>query len=163
MFRRLILLAALLAGLLAVVSGSSVSPATAQTGCSAAYPDFCIPPPPPDLNCPDLLPNVNFTALAADPHELDRDKDGIACEDASRPRFPTTTTTTTVVPVTNTVVVPPTNPTPALTTQTTMAGATATTSTTVATTATTVAPAAATTVRAATPAVPSTGSIALTG
>jgi hypothetical protein len=31
--------------------------------CSAAYPDFCIPPPPPDLDC-DEVNGQNFTVLA---------------------------------------------------------------------------------------------------
>ncbi len=48
--------------------------------CSPAYPTVCLPPPPPDLDCPEVLPLVNFQALPADPHGLDADKDGIACE-----------------------------------------------------------------------------------
>lgn len=102
MFRRLILLAALLAAVLAVISGSTPSPATAQAGCSAAYPDFCIPPPPPDLNCdsPAIADRKNFTALAPDPHNLDANNDGVACEDSNRPRFATTTTAAAVTTTT---------------------------------------------------------------
>ena len=25
-----------------------------QSSCESSYPDFCIPSPPPDLNCPDI-------------------------------------------------------------------------------------------------------------
>ena len=54
--------------------------APSRENCDAAYPTVCIPPPPPDLDCPEVLPLVNFQALPADPHGLDADKDGIACE-----------------------------------------------------------------------------------
>lgn len=47
--------------------------------CDAAYPDVCIPPPPPDLNCPDV-PYRNFRVLAPDPHYFDGDGDGLGCE-----------------------------------------------------------------------------------
>jgi micrococcal nuclease len=47
--------------------------------CDPSYPDFCIPPPPPDLNCGDI-PQTNFTVLQPDPHGFDADKDGIGCE-----------------------------------------------------------------------------------
>lgn len=72
------LLAAILLGgaLFTATSTDAVTtPATAAfaQSCSAAYPDFCIPPAP-DVDCPDLLPRVNFTALAPDPHGLDADK-----------------------------------------------------------------------------------------
>jgi micrococcal nuclease len=55
--------------------------ATVQAqNCDPAYPDFCIPPPPPDLNCKDVLPHVNFRVLPPDPHKFDRDGNGIGCE-----------------------------------------------------------------------------------
>lgn len=54
--------------------------APSRENCEPAYPTVCIPPPPPDLDCPEVLPLVNFQALPADPHHLDADKDGIACE-----------------------------------------------------------------------------------
>lgn len=47
--------------------------------CDDAYPDFCIPPPPPDLNCADIN-HKDFTVLPPDPHNLDGDNDGIGCE-----------------------------------------------------------------------------------
>ncbi len=50
-----------------------------QSGCDPSYPDFCIPPPPPLLNC-DTQQN-DFTVLPPDPHGFDRDKDGIGCDE----------------------------------------------------------------------------------
>lgn len=108
MVRRSIFAALLVAGVLTVIGGSSSpagSPAVAQA-CSTAYPDFCIPPAP-DVNCPDLLPAVNFTALPPDPHGLDSDNDQIACEDASRPRFTTSTTSVSTIPTTTISTGPP--------------------------------------------------------
>jgi micrococcal nuclease len=53
---------------------------TAPAGnCDPSYPDFCIPPPPPDLNCGDVGVN-DFTVRSPDPHGFDRDNDGIGCE-----------------------------------------------------------------------------------
>lgn len=51
----------------------------ARASCSPAYPDFCIPPSPPDLDCPDIG-RKRFTVLAPDPHRFDADSDGIGCE-----------------------------------------------------------------------------------
>jgi competence protein ComEC len=47
--------------------------------CDPAYPDVCIPPPPPDLDCGDI-PYKRFRVLPPDPHRFDGDKDGIGCE-----------------------------------------------------------------------------------
>jgi hypothetical protein len=71
-----ILLGLVFVNLLAAVPTSM---ATAQQNCSPAYPDVCIAPPPPDLDCPDLL-HQNFRVLPPDPHRLDGDLDGIGCE-----------------------------------------------------------------------------------
>ena len=54
--------------------------ATAAPACDPAYPDFCIPPPPPDLDCSNLPGRVNFRVLAPDPHRLDQNGNGVACE-----------------------------------------------------------------------------------
>jgi micrococcal nuclease len=55
----------------------------APAACHASYPDFCIPPPPPDKNCSDFS-QKNFTVRhdvpTPDPHRLDGNKDGKACE-----------------------------------------------------------------------------------
>jgi micrococcal nuclease len=47
--------------------------------CDASYPDVCIPPPPPDLDCKDV-PYKQFRVVGADPHRFDSDHDGIGCE-----------------------------------------------------------------------------------
>ncbi|MBX7250621.1 MAG: thermonuclease family protein [Candidatus Promineofilum sp.] len=47
--------------------------------CDPAYPTVCIPSPPPDLDCDDI-PYRNFTVLPPDPHNFDRNHDGIGCE-----------------------------------------------------------------------------------
>jgi hypothetical protein len=57
-----------------------VSGGEGETGdCDPAYPTVCIPPPPPDLDCGDI-PYRRFDVLAPDPHDLDREGDGIGCE-----------------------------------------------------------------------------------
>jgi hypothetical protein len=50
-----------------------------QSECDPSYPDVCIPPPPPDLNCDDVGAR-NFTVLSPDPHGFDGDNDGIGCD-----------------------------------------------------------------------------------
>jgi len=64
------------------ITSTTVSTTTTPT-CAASYPDHCIPPPPPDLNCRDI-PYTNFPVLwnvpNPDPHGFDRDRDGIGCE-----------------------------------------------------------------------------------
>ncbi len=53
---------------------------TASGNCSPAYPDVCIPPPPPDLTCKQI-PQRRFRVLPPDPHGFDgSDGDGIGCE-----------------------------------------------------------------------------------
>jgi hypothetical protein len=51
---------------------------SAQT-CDSAYPDVCIPPPPPDLDCGEILYR-DFRVLPPDPHGFDGNNDGIGCE-----------------------------------------------------------------------------------
>lgn len=63
----------------AVPPTPTIPPPTATANCSAAYPDFCIPPPPPDLDCGDINAS-NFTVLPPDPHGFDGDGDGVGCE-----------------------------------------------------------------------------------
>lgn len=50
-----------------------------QSNCDPSYPDVCIPPYPPDLDCGDIEYR-NFKVLPPDPHRFDGDKDGIGCE-----------------------------------------------------------------------------------
>jgi micrococcal nuclease len=47
--------------------------------CDPSYPDVCIPPPPPDLDCADI-PYRNFRVVGSDPHHFDGNHDGIGCE-----------------------------------------------------------------------------------
>ena len=66
----------------AVTPPPTSSPALAPTspsGCSAAYPTVCIPPPPPDLDCGEITYR-RFQVLPPDPHGFDGDHDGIGCE-----------------------------------------------------------------------------------
>ena len=60
-------------------SAPAPSTAPASSNCDPSYPGVCIPPPPPDLECPEI-PHRNFTVLPPDPHRFDADKDGIGCE-----------------------------------------------------------------------------------
>ena len=60
--------------------GTAVTPGPGpRAGCDPSYPDVCIPPPPPDLDCRDI-PYRRFRVLPPDPHRFDRDRDGIGCE-----------------------------------------------------------------------------------
>ncbi len=65
-------------------SGSVPQPGSAaptRGNCHPSYPDVCIPPPPPDLDCADI-PHSRFRVLRqyGDPHRFDGDSDGIGCE-----------------------------------------------------------------------------------
>lgn len=69
---------------LAILSVFAVAPAHDEARaepvrCHPSYPDVCIPPPPPDLDCPDL-DECDIRVVGSDPHRLDRDHDGIGCE-----------------------------------------------------------------------------------
>jgi micrococcal nuclease len=57
------------------VWGACVDP----NACDPAYPDACIPPPPPDLDCDDV-DERRFTVLPPDPHHFDGDGNGVGCE-----------------------------------------------------------------------------------
>jgi hypothetical protein len=50
-----------------------------EAECDPAYPDICIPSPPPDLDCGDI-PFRNFRVVGSDPHWFDVDDDGWGCE-----------------------------------------------------------------------------------
>ena len=47
--------------------------------CDPAYPDVCIPPPPPDLDCGEIEFR-RFRVVGDDPHRFDGDDDGLGCE-----------------------------------------------------------------------------------
>jgi len=55
------------------------SPQSSTPSCDPSYPDVCIAPYPPDLNCGDIGYS-NFRVIGDDPHGFDRDNDGIGCE-----------------------------------------------------------------------------------
>lgn len=57
----------------------SASTTESSVGCDPSYPDVCIPPPPPDLNCGDIA-HRRFRVIGNDPHGFDRDGDGLGCE-----------------------------------------------------------------------------------
>jgi len=64
-------------------SSTDTDETDAAPSCHPSYPDFCIAPPPPDKNCDDFT-QKNFRVLHnvpdPDPHRLDGDQDGRACE-----------------------------------------------------------------------------------
>ena len=61
-------------------TNTSISPTIKPVEkCDFAYPDFCIPPPSPDLDCKDIT-EKKFKVLPPDPHGFDTDGDGIGCE-----------------------------------------------------------------------------------
>ena len=57
----------------------SVSVSSTQENCDESYPDVCIPPYPPDLDCGEIGYS-NFSVVGDDPHGFDGDNDGIGCE-----------------------------------------------------------------------------------
>jgi len=62
-----------------VGSPQSPNPVDTTPSCDPSYPDVCIAPYPPDLNCGDIGYS-NFRVIGDDPHGFDRDNDGIGCE-----------------------------------------------------------------------------------
>ncbi|HLO88751.1 MAG TPA: thermonuclease family protein [Nostocaceae cyanobacterium] len=55
------------------------SPTTQAKQCDSSYPDFCLKPNIPDLNCGDISYR-RFKVLPPDPHGFDGDGDGVGCE-----------------------------------------------------------------------------------
>lgn len=67
-------------GLCEVLSGLTGADDGDEGGnCDPSYPDVCIPPFPPDLDCGDISFSY-FRVTGSDPHGFDGDKDGIGCE-----------------------------------------------------------------------------------
>jgi len=54
-------------------------PTQSAPDCDESYPDVCIPPYPPDLDCDEIIYS-NFRVTGYDPHGFDTDYDGIGCE-----------------------------------------------------------------------------------
>jgi len=61
------------------VEGPGPAPAP-QEDCDHAYPDDCLPSPPPDLDCADIGHRVKVDHSYGDPHHLDADGDGQGCD-----------------------------------------------------------------------------------
>jgi micrococcal nuclease len=63
--------------------GAQAPPFTPPSrACDASYQGVCVPPPPPDLDCPDLVDRgipLPVTVVGSDPHDLDPDGDGLGC------------------------------------------------------------------------------------
>ena len=62
-----------------VGSPQSSNPVESTPRCDPSYPDVCIAPYPPDLDCGEIGYS-NFSVVGDDPHGFDRDNDGIGCE-----------------------------------------------------------------------------------
>lgn len=58
-------------------------PVDTTPSCDPSYPDVCITPYPPDLNCDEIIYS-NFRVIGSDPHGFDADNDGIGCEVGSQ-------------------------------------------------------------------------------
>jgi endonuclease YncB( thermonuclease family) len=62
---------------------STTTTTPTSRSCAASYPDVCITPPPPDLDC-GQIPfkgfRVRYDVPSPDPHRFDGDRDGIGCE-----------------------------------------------------------------------------------
>ena len=67
----------------ATTTTSRSTTTTTRGNCAPSYPDVCIPPPPPDLDC-GQIPYRHFRVIYnvpnPDPHRFDGDHDGIGCE-----------------------------------------------------------------------------------
>ena len=61
------------------ISNTTTGPMGLHSQCDPSYPDICISPYPPDLNCDDIS-DKNFAVKSPDPHGFDMDSDGIGCE-----------------------------------------------------------------------------------
>jgi len=62
-----------------VGSPKSSNPVESTPSCDESYPDVCIAPYPPDLDCGEIAYS-NFKVVGSDPHGFDGDNDGIGCE-----------------------------------------------------------------------------------
>ncbi len=58
---------------------NSTTTTESKENCDPSYPDICVPPPPPDLDCKDIQ-YKKFKVLLPDPHRFDGNKNGIGCE-----------------------------------------------------------------------------------
>ena len=84
-----------------MVQPTTILPSTPD--CDKSYPDFCIVPYPPDLDCEEI-PASNFRVMGDDPHGLGADYDGIGCEVGS-PSSPVPTASSDPVPAAQKIIV----------------------------------------------------------
>ena len=61
------------------ITASVPRSASRSTKCDPSYPDLCLPPGGPDLDCKDVSAR-RFRVLPPDPHHFDGDVNGIGCE-----------------------------------------------------------------------------------
>jgi PKD repeat protein len=59
-------------------SSSSDDDSSSSDDCDDSYPDVCIPPPPPVLECDDI-DEEDFEVQGSDPHGFDSNGDGVGC------------------------------------------------------------------------------------
>jgi hypothetical protein len=69
---------ALVVTLVAALGLPACADVQAQAVCDQSYPNTCIFPEPPDLDCRDI-PHRSFRARQPDPHQFDQDGDGLGC------------------------------------------------------------------------------------
>lgn len=62
-----------------VIPIDPASTSAPSANCDPSYPNVCIPPAPPDLDCKDITFR-RFQVLPPDPHNFDGDGNGIGCE-----------------------------------------------------------------------------------
>lgn len=67
-----------LVAILGTLLTASYNVSAQKENCDPSYPDVCIASPPPDLDCKDV-PYKDITVEGNDPHQLDRDGDGVGC------------------------------------------------------------------------------------
>jgi Flp pilus assembly pilin Flp len=63
-------------------SDTGDTPTVLGVACDGSYSGACVPPPPPDLDCSDIEKFAGGQPIHVaelDPHGLDPDGDGIAC------------------------------------------------------------------------------------
>jgi endonuclease YncB( thermonuclease family) len=62
--------------------GGGTASEASSSSCYPGYPDDCIPPGPPDLDCgsAEIRRRVHVDHAYGDPHHFDADKDGWGCE-----------------------------------------------------------------------------------
>ena len=61
---------------------TTIVPTTTEApsaNCDQSYPEVCIPPAPPDLDCGEISFR-HFAVQGSDPHGFDGDNDGVGCE-----------------------------------------------------------------------------------